>query len=398
MNNITKNILFLPLVLFLVSCGGDSSSDDSFTYYQKKPVEPSKLDLTIEASGEVEAIYSVEIKSKASGEILDLPAEVGDFVEKGSILARIDQRTPKNILDQAEADLRLAEVRLTNASAQLERGTALHNEGSIADKNFEEIQESFASAKSQHVRSMVNVENAKISLDDTLVKSPLSATIISRPVEVGQVISSPTTAVGGGTLLMQMADLSKVRIRAFIDEIDIGKVSVGQNVSIRVSAFREEVFSGMVSKIEPLARVDQGVTIFPVLIDIDNKDNLLLLGMNTDVVIQVVDKDVALSAPTGALRTRKDVYSGAEILGISKEKVDKFLEKKVVGENFTKFIVFKSGNAEPEMTWVEIGISDLSRVEIKDGLNKGDSVFVLPSKGLVDRQERFRQRVTNSWG
>ena len=398
MNNITKYILFLPLVLFLVSCGGDSSSDDSFTYYQKKPVEPSKLDLTIEASGEVEAIYSVEIKSKASGEILDLPAEVGDFVEKGSILARIDQRTPKNILDQAQADLRLAEVRLTNASAQLERGTALHNEGSIADKNFEEIQESFASAKSQHVRSMVNVENAKISLDDTLVKSPLSATIISRPVEVGQVISSPTTAVGGGTLLMQMADLSKVRIRAFIDEIDIGKVSVGQNVSIRVSAFREEVFSGMVSKIEPLARVDQGVTIFPVLIDIDNKDNLLLLGMNTDVVIQVVDKDVALSAPTGALRTRKDVYSGAEILGISKEKVDKFLEKKVIGENFTKFIVFKSGNVEPEMTWVEIGISDLSRVEIKDGLNKGDSVFVLPSKGLVDRQERFRQRVINSWG
>ena len=380
-----------------VSCGGDSSSDDSFTYYQKKPVEPSKLDLTIEASGEVEAIYSVEIKSKASGEILDLPAEVGDFVEKGSILARIDQRTPKNILDQAEADLRLAEVRLTNASAQLERGTALHNEGSIADKNFEEIQESFASAKSQHVRSMVNVENAKISLDDTLVKSPLSATIISRPVEVGQVISSPTTAVGGGTLLMQMADLSKVRIRAFIDEIDIGKVSVGQNVSIRVSAFREEVFSGTVSKIEPLARVEQGVTIFPVLIDIDNKDNLLLLGMNTDVVIQVVDKDVALSAPTGALRTRKDVYSGAEILGISKEKVDKFLEKKVIGENFTKFIVFKSGSIEPEMAWVEIGISDLSRVEIKEGLNKGDSVFVLPSKGLVDRQERFRQRV-KSWG
>ena len=127
---------------------------------------------------------------------MDLPAEVVDFVEKGSILARIDQRTPKNILDQAEADLRLAEVRLTNASAQLERGTALHNEGSIADKNFEEIQESFASAKSQHVRSMVNVENAKISLDDTLVKSPLSATIISRPVEVGQVISSTTTAVG----------------------------------------------------------------------------------------------------------------------------------------------------------------------------------------------------------
>ena len=268
--------LFLLPALILVSCGGGSGESQSYSYYQKKDVEPKQLDLTIEASGEIEAIYSVEIKSKASGEILDLPAEVGDFVKKGTILARIDQRTPKNVLDQAEADLKLAEVRLENAEAQLTRGEALHAEGSIADKNFEEIQEGFASAKSQHVRSIVTVENAKIALDDTLVKSPLDATIISRPVEVGQVISSPTSAVGGGTILMRMADLSKVRIRAFVDEIDIGKVTVGQEVSIRVSAFREEIFSGKVSKIEPLAIVQQGVTIFPVLIDIENKDNLLL--------------------------------------------------------------------------------------------------------------------------
>ena len=387
----------LPIIL-LVSCGSDSSVSQSYSYYQKKDVEPKQLDLTIEASGEVEAIYSVEIKSKASGEILELPAEVGDFVKKGTILARIDQRTPKNVLDQAEADLKLAEVRLENAEAQLERGQALHSEGSIADKNFEEIQESYASAKSQHVRSIVNVENAKIALDDTLVKSPLDATIISRPVEVGQVISSPTSAVGGGTILMRMADLSKVRIRAFVDEIDIGKVTVGQEVSIRVSAFREEVFAGTVSKIEPLAIVQQGVTIFPVLIDIDNKDNLLLLGMNTDVVIQVIDTQVAVSAPTGALRTREDAYSAAEILGIEKDIVDNFLIEKVDGEDFTKFIVFKNSTSGPTLTWVEIGISDLANVEIKSGLSIGDVVFVLPSKGLVDYQNRFKERVKNSFG
>ena len=132
---------------------------------------------------------------------------------------------------------------------------------------------------------------------------------------------------------MRMADLSKVRIRAFVDEIDIGKVTVGQEVSIRVSAFREEIFSGKVSKIEPLAIVQQGVTIFPVLIDIENKDNLLLLGMNTDVVIQVIDAEVAISAPTGALRTRDDAYSAAEILGISKSTVDNFLRERVDAEN-----------------------------------------------------------------
>ena len=279
-----KRLIILNLFL-LAGCGGSSQENNSFNYYQEKEVESKKLDLTIKASGEIEAIYSVEIKSKASGEILKLPAEVGDYVNKGTVLARIDQRTPKNILDQAQADLQLAEVRLENAESQLIRGKALHTEGSIADKNFEEIQESFASAKSQHVRSIVNVENAKIALDDTLVRSPLDGTIIFRPVEVGQVISSPTSAVGGGTLLMTMADLSKVRIRAYVDEIDIGKVSVGQKVTIRVSAFREEVFQGAVTKIEPLATIEQGVTIFPVLIDIENKDNLLLLGMNTDCLL-----------------------------------------------------------------------------------------------------------------
>ena len=392
-----KRLIILNLFL-LAGCGGSSKENNSFNYYQEKEVESKKLDLTIKASGEIEAIYSVEIKSKASGEILKLPAEVGDYVNKGTVLARIDQRTPKNILDQAQADLQLAEVRLENAESQLTRGKALHTEGSIADKNFEEIQESFASAKSQHVRSIVNVENAKIALDDTLVRSPLDGTIIFRPVEVGQVISSPTSAVGGGTLLMTMADLSKVRIRAYVDEIDIGKVSVGQKVTIRVSAFREEVFQGAVTKIEPLATIEQGVTIFPVLIDIENKDNLLLLGMNTDVVIKVVDKSVSLGAPSGALRTREDVLSGANILGVNPDTVEDFLKAKVDGEGFTKFIVFKQGENGPELSWVEIGISDLAYVEIKSGLNKGDIIYILPSKGLVERQERFRNRVKNSWG
>ena len=392
-----KKIFFL-LVFILVGCGGDIQQEQSFNYYQERTIEPKNLDLTIKASGEIEAVYSVEIKSKASGEILDLPAEVGDTVRKGQILARIDQRTPRNVLNQAEADLQLAEVRLENAEAQLTRGEALHDEGSIADKNFEEIQEAHASAKSQHVRSIVNVENAKIALDDTLVRSPVDATIIYRPVEVGQVISSPTSAVGGGTLLMTMADLSKVRIRAFVDEIDIGKVSVGQNVTIRVSAFREEVFLGSVSKIEPLATVDQGVTIFPVLIDIENRDNLLLLGMNTDVVIKVVDKSVSVSAPSGALRTREDIYSGANILGVKKDIVDEFLKTPQAGEGFTKFIIFKDGKSGPELHWIEIGTSDLSNVEVKSGLKVGDKVYVLPSKGLVERQERFRNRVKNSWG
>ena len=396
-----KNIKILNisfLILILTSCG--SSNDDASketTFYKKENVSTKKLELSIEASGVIEAISSVEIKSKASGEVLFLGAEVGDLVKKGSILGQIDQRTPKNILDQSKSDLEASKVRLENAKSQFERGKELHSQGSISDKEFEDIQESYAQAKSTVVRTEVTFENAKIALDDTIVRSPVEGTIISRPVEVGQVISSPTQAVGGGTVLMTMADLSKVRVRALVDEIDVGKVSIGQTVSIKVAAYRDQEFFGIVSKIEPMAMVEQNVTTFPVLIDIDNDDNLLLLGMNTDVVIEVLNKDVSLSTPTMSLRTRKDIYSAANILNIPKQTVDQFLAEKVEGENFNKYIVIKETSNGPTLTWVKIGDADLSHVEVLNGLDNEDTVFILPSKSLFDYQKRFKERVQASF-
>ena len=384
---------------FLIACGGsDDTKEDSFKYYSKEEATNKSLELSIEASGEIEAISTIEIKSKASGEVLFLGAEVGDYIKKGAILARIDQRTPNNILAQAEADLGLSKVRLENAKSQLIRGEALHSEGSIADKDFEDIQENYASAQSAVVRTQVSLENANISLDDTIVRSPTEGTIISRSVEVGQVISSPSVAVGGGTVLMRMADLGSVRVRALVDEIDVGKVRVGQDVSIKVSAYRDRQFFGKVAKIEPLAKVEQNVTLFPILIDIENKENLLLLGMNTDVIIQILDENVSLSIPTSSLRTRKDIKSAAALLEMPEEQVNTFLKEKVKGESFNKFIVIKDSKAGPELKWVQIGKSDLSNVEVINGLSKGDQVFVLPSQSLVDYQEKFRARVSSTFG
>ena len=392
------NILTI-LIIFatLTACGSGDNTNTNNQYYKKQETETRELELSIEASGIIEAIASVEIKSKASGEVLFLGAEVGDFVEKGAVLGQIDQRTPNNILNQSKSDLDAAKVRLENAESQYNRGKELHKNGSISDKDFDDIQENFIQAKSTLVRSEVSYENAKIALDDTVVRSPVSGTVISRPVEVGQVISSPTSAVGGGTLLMTMADLSKVRVRALVDEIDVGKVSIGQTVSIKVAAYRDKEFFGIVSKIEPLARIEQNVTTFPVLIDINNDENLLLLGMNTDVVIEILKQEVSLSVPSMSLRTRKDIYSAASIVNIPKEDVDNFLVDKVKGENFNKFIVIKETRQGPTLAWVQIGVSDLSNVEIVDGLLEGDTVYILPSKSLVDYQRQFRERVEASF-
>ena len=98
-----------------------------------------------------------------------------------------------------------------------------------------------------------------------------------------------------------------------------------------------------------------------------------------------------------SLRTRKDIYTAANILNIPQQTIDSFLVETLEGENFNKFIVIKDSTKGPQLTWVEIGVSDLSNVEIIKGLNKEDAVFILPSKSLFDYQKRFRERVQASF-
>ena len=398
MNPLSIKSLTISLsIIFLASCGG-GKKEEEFKFYTLKEAGTQQLELTVEASGTVEAISSIEIKSKASGQVLFLGAEIGDFVEKGIVLARIDQRTPTNTLAQANADLEVAKVRLSNAKNQFNRSKRLHDEGNISDKSFEDAQEASSSAQAQFVRAEVFLENARIALDDTSVRSPIAGTVISRTAEVGQVITSPTSAVGGGTLLMEMADLNKVRVRALIDEIDIGKINIGQEVTLKVSAYRDKRFTGVVSKIEPMSRIDQNVTTFPVLIDIENKDNLLLIGMNTDVEIEILKEEVALALPAGSLRTRKDIASVAPLLGITQKDLNNFLTEKVAGENFNTFIVLKQTKKGAIPSWVKVGKTDLNHVEVKSGINQKEMVYVLPSEGLIKYQQKFSERLKGRFG
>ena len=387
----TKNLI-LTLFIILVT-GGCGDNDEEFDLYTIEKAESRYLELIIDASGSVEAISSIEIKSKASGEILYLGAEVGDKVKKGDVLARIDQRTPSNTLSQAEADIGVSKVKLNNAAAQLERGRQLHAGNSISDKAFEDIQELHSFAKAQLVRAEVYLENAKIALEDTLVRSPVTGKVITRQAEVGTVITSPTAAVGGGTLLMRMADLNKVRVRAYVDEVDIGKLSIGQEVSLKVSAYKDKEFLGYISKIEPLASVNQNVTTFPVLIDIDNKEELLLLGMTAEVKIKVIDAKTNLTVPSGALRTRKNLKFVATLLGMSDESIESFLEERKESEGFTKFIVLKKVEDKPVPVWIETGDTDYNYFEVLSGLQDGEEIYVVPSDGLIKNQDEFKERI-----
>jgi HlyD family secretion protein len=310
--------LIVLSALLLSAC---VSEESDAPIYSTASVERRSIEVSVESSGVVEPLAVVEVKSKASGEVLELLVDIGDYVEEGALLVRIDPRTVRNRLAQAEAELVAARSRRAISETQMERAESLLKQGTYTESDHEAAALELANAEAQVVSATVDVENARIAVDDTDIRAPVSGTIISKPVEKGQVISSPTQDFGGGTLLLTMADLGAVRIRALIDETDIGKVRPGMPSRVTVAAYPNQPFDGEVTKIEPQAVVEQNVTMFSVLISIQNSEGLLMPGMNAEVEVSVARSDNVLTVPVIALRTERDVVSTAGILGMSESEL-----------------------------------------------------------------------------
>jgi HlyD family secretion protein len=265
-------------------------------------------------------------------------------------------------------------------------------------------------------------------------------------VELGTVISSPTRDVGGGTVLLKMANLDTVQIRTLVDETDIGKVQPGQRATVTVDAYPNRPFSGTVLKIEPQATTTQNVTTFPVVVRIANEEGLLRPGMNSEVEIHVGRRDSVLAVPNAALRTQRDVGSAAQVLGLSATAVQSALagqrDSGAAGQRGSgaagspdsqaqsssgygagggsksarrrsggttapqprgpaaqpRYIVFVKRNGQPTPVWIRTGLTDMDYSEVLQGLTQSDSVFVLPSASLVQSQQDMRDRINRVTG
>jgi HlyD family secretion protein len=285
--------------------------------YQAVPVERRDIIVSARASGTIQPDTTVEVKSKASGEILDIMVETGSLVKRGALMIQVDPRTARNTMAQTEAQLEVAKARLANALSQKRRSDELFTSKALTETEYEQSQLDYANARAVVVSAQVDVENARIQLEDTDVRSPISGTVIEKSVERGQVISSPTRDVGGGTVLLKMADLNLVQVRTLVDETDIGKIQSGLRSTVTVDAYPNRPFEGSVLKIEPMAVTQQNVTMFPVLVRIGNREGLLRPGMNAEVEIHVGRRDSVLAVPNAALRTQRDVESAAGVLGLS---------------------------------------------------------------------------------
>ncbi len=411
--------LAAALLCALGACGGGARSVPD---YETAALERSPISVVVEAAGVIEPVSRVEVKSKASGEILKLGAEIGDTVEAGHPLVSIDPRTPRNRVAQAEAELNAAKARQATAAAQLARGDKLLADEWINHAEYEALALEVANTRAQVVGAQVALENARIALEDTEVRAPTAGTILTKLVEPGQVISSPTQDVGGGTLLLTMADLSNVRARVRVDETDIGKLAPGIPVRITVAAYPGRTFAGTIEKIEPQAVVEQNVTMFAVLISIPNEGGLLRPGMNVEAVFDVLHRDDVLTLPIMALRTARDIDTTAGILGVSADELRGQLGEAGAARSAGRparerergqdapaggrpalqlggklwVVALRDGKRVP--TPVETGVTDLDRVEITGGLAEGDRVLLLPSASLVETQQQIQDFATRRGG
>lgn len=353
------------------------------------------LTIRVEATGQVEAVQTIEIKSRIAGEVLAVHASSGDHVAEDAVLVEVDPRDVQNACDQAKADLESATVRARTTETERARMEELRRTDAVTQREFESAVETASAARSALVRAQTDLELAEENLADVSVRAPISGTVLERTVEPGIIIASATGNISGGSALLKLADLSEMRVRTLVDETDIGQVASGQECEVTVEAYSGRVFPGTVEKIEPLAIMEQNVTMFPVLVRVQNPGEVLKPGMNAEVVIQVARCDDAVLIPNAGIVGEGDAAEMARLLGLRLE--DAATETATVGATTPAYVFILSPHGIEPRT-VRAGLSDWDRTEVVSGLDAGEEVVLLTVAQLQAQQEELAQELKERVG
>ena len=329
-------VLAATAAVTFVGCGSGEAAEEAGPTRLTATVRRGDLIVRAEATGSIEPVRRVDVKSKASGEILRLHIDVGDHVARGTLLAEIDPRDVRNTFNQVQADLEVARARLEISEAQVERSRQLLEASVITQQEHENARLDFTNAQASLVRAQTSFELAQLQLMDVNIRAPMDGTIIQKSVEEGVVIQSASQSVSGGTTLFVMADLADMQVRTLVDETDMGLLEAGLEAVVSVEAFPDRTFPGVIEKIEPQAVVEQNVTMFPVIVSLDNRSGMLKPGMNAEVVIQIDEARGVLLVQNNAIVQAQNVGPAALALGLDLESIDLTPFMEAGGETFAR--------------------------------------------------------------
>ncbi len=380
-------VVLIAVVGLIAAARGGTKIDPS----KLAKVERGDLAKSVVATGKVEPITKVEIKSKASGIVKKLYVDAGDRVKQGQLLAELDKEEIEARVTQAKAQVEASEASLKGSEADLERAKVdaegpdvpmlkraydraqgMAKEGVVsasalddAQKNYElalnkqnvakaqllVLKAKIGQAQAQLLQDHANLKQLEEQLGYTTISSPIDGIILSRDVEVGDAVSSILVLGSTATLIMTEGDTSEVYVKGKVDESDIGKVYLGQPARIKVESFKDKTFNGKVTKISPMGVEKDNVTTFEVRVSINNPGGELKAAMTANAEIILEEHKNVLQIPEGSILYDKDKKASVEI----PDERGKEGKRKIA---------------------VNIGISNGAKTEVLGGLKEGDQVVL----------------------
>lgn len=344
-----KFLKWALLALAIAAAGGGyyyyaSSAATAPAAMNTATVEKSSAKSIVSATGTIKPLNSVEISSKITALIKEIPVKENETVRAGDILVVLEDKELETRLDQAR-------YKVNNAKTKYERTAYLHSIGAKSDQDLDDALLEYQTASS----SLAGVQS---NVDDTVILAPMDGVVVGEPKTVGTLVAQ---GVNNPTVIMTIADLSKKQISAKVDETDIGRVKVGQKAMFTVDAYTGKSFTATVTNISQTdvdsswsssSSSSAAVIYYNVTLDADDPENLLKPAMTARVDITVAEKENALMVPLAALKTSSE----------------------------GQYVTLAKPDGTVEKVTVKTGIYSGDKVEVTEGLAEGDQLVVSYSK------------------
>ncbi len=388
-------VFVLIIIIFFVIKAKNKKSEAK---YLTAEIERGDITIMVTATGTLEAMTTVQVGSQVSGTISALYADFNSLVKKGQLIAQLDPTFLKAQVAQVQADFESAKASTDLSKKEYERSLSLFQKNMISESEKDNSLNKYELAQAQEKSAQASLDRVKTNLDYATITSPIDGVVISRDVDVGQTVAASLQAP---TLFTIAKDLTRMKVKASIDEADIGKIKEGQEVIFTVDAYPEQNFKGKVSQIRLSPEVVQNVVSYDVIIEVSNPELLLKPGMTANVTVLVDQRVNILKVPSGALRfqpaTEQKESSSKRNEGMNMARnlpsPENISSAKPNPSGLRKtgqtalWILNQQGKPEPVP--VQTGISDGTFTQvISDNLKEGDKV--------ITGQKNSEQQTTNN--
>lgn len=382
---ITITVIILAILLAVIAFMFFHHKEDTYAW-KAAPIRKGNITILVKATGTINPDTTVQVGTQVTGIVWKLLADYNSKVKRGQIIAVIDTTFLHASKVTAEAALKSAQANLQQAKWTYDRDKILLNEKVIAPSDFETAQTNLAVARASEVSAQANLNRALINLQYAVITAPVTGTVISRDVELGQTVVSNFNSV---TLFSIANDLTKMQVQADVDEADIGQVKVGQKVTFTVDAYPEQIFRGTVRQVRLQPVTVQNVVNYIVIINVNNKDLKLMPGMTANISINVKEQDNILKVPVNALTftpPQKYIQKHPSIAGTRELNMNNSREQDII-ENSGAYVkqtsgfvwVIKDNQIHPVK--VKLGLSDGNYTEVSGNIRPGEWVATGVSTG-----------------